>query len=262
METYVKLSPALENWHIAIIATSALFWLTCFLVSRAVCAKYSKSYSRLSGGERVEWDSRVVSNIHAVVGMFSGVYCVTLPMWDHAGIIGSTPTSTGLLCISIGYFIYDFTLCVLNESIRSVSTLVHHSLGVVCWGVGVTAGVCHYAIGVFLITETTTPFVNQRFFFDKMGMKTSIWNVVNGLAMWIGFLVVRVVYANFAVWYSLYSHQIEYYSFAPALRWSFSGLMGVITVLNTYWFYRISLGIVRAYRGRALANQTKPSKAA
>jgi hypothetical protein len=204
----------------------------------------------------------VVSNLHAVFAVVSGLYCVNLPVWEHAAIAGSSPLSTALLCVSVGYFVYDCCLCLLNKSIRSASTLLHHSLALVCFAVAITSDVCHYSLGVFLITESTTPFVNQRFFFDKMGMKTSVWHVANGLAMWVGFLIVRVLYANFAVWYTLYSHQVEYFSFVPYLRWSFSFVMAIITVLNLYWFYRISLGIVRAYRGRALASKAKVSKAA
>jgi len=50
---------------------------------------------------------------------------------------------------------------------------------------------------LFLITEITTFSVNQRVFLDMMKMRGTIWEVLNGMLMWLGFLIVRVLITPF-----------------------------------------------------------------
>lgn len=198
----------------------------------------------------MEWNSRIVSNIHAVFGAVGGAYIIyTHRSWTSYEFYGSSDATLNILAISIAYFIYDLFLCLLNPVIRSKSTLLHHVMALGSVGSALLFHVCVYQLGFFLLTEITTPCVNQRYFFDKSNMKTSVWNVVNGLGMWLGFLVFRVYYATWGIARGLIWSWDEFHAYPWPLEALFLGIYGLITVLNSFWFYRISMGLVKAARG-------------
>lgn len=97
--------------------------------------------------------------------------------------------------------------------------------------------------------EATGPFVNQRWFFDKCGMRQSPLYVVNGALLWLTWLLFRMTISAFLI-YLMYERmgmllqtswfQIVYF-IAQILN---------IVALNTIWFMKITNGLLSVLKKR------------
>lgn len=52
-------------------------------------------------------------------------------------------------------------------------------------------------------TELTTPFVNQRWFFEQAGLKESRLYVINGALMWLSWFVIRIGFVFYAFYLNI-----------------------------------------------------------
>ncbi|XP_060058103.1 TLC domain-containing protein 4 isoform X2 [Erinaceus europaeus] len=103
-------------------------------------------------------------------------------------------------------------------------------------------------IGNFrLLAELSSPFVNQRWFFEVLKYpKSSKANVINGILMAVVFFIVRI-----AVMPPFYAYLYSVYGTEPYMRlglviqlsWVFSCL--ILDVMNVIWMYRISKGCIK-----------------
>src|SRR5690349_18332009 len=104
--------------------------------------------------------------------------------------------------------------------------------------------------GAFIIlTEYSTPFVNNRWFIAVLQKNNPSWDISsveiqNGLAIWFAFLVCRIFMLPFLL-FSVFKN-FEQVSKTHIGVW---GLVivgaSVVTVLSYFWFYKITKGIVK-----------------
>jgi hypothetical protein len=117
-----------------------------------------------------------------------------------------------------------------------------------------------------IVTEFSTPFVNNRWFFAVLKKTDSLFYVVNGLLMWLSFLLCRVIWLPYLL-YVFWAHRDEL-SRSEFLVWfvfkrlllllletdtfvcSFRAptVVGVIVTLalSTYWYVLITKGLLKA----------------
>ncbi|GCB79393.1 hypothetical protein scyTo_0020203 [Scyliorhinus torazame] len=95
-----------------------------------------------------------------------------------------------------------------------------------------------------LVAEFSTPFVNQRWFFEALGYpKTSMPNIINGFLMMMVFFLVRI-----AVMPPYYSKMISTFGTEAfdklGLRAQFAWIAASICldVMNIMWMYKIGRG--------------------
>ena len=106
-----------------------------------------------------------------------------------------------------------------------------------------------------LITEISTPFVNNRWFLAFHKKADGSLNIYNGLIMTLLFCFARVFYLSFitvfCLWPALNQFKIdlaqngETLSFAQKLTYFSLYAYLVFVALNYYWFYRMVLGCLK-----------------
>lgn len=235
----------------------ALFWVLCYGLSDLV---FGPTYSRLSAAKKVDWNSRIVSSFHAILAIcFSVVSVAEHGAWNMPFTHWTTPLTHAWTALAQGYFTYDLALVLRHRSLFNVPILIHHTIGVWSYGYSVV-----YQVGItwgywFLITEASTPFVNNRVFLAEFGMKDSKLYALNGLFMWIGFAFIRMpleFITLFSFWKDSDYLLASPWMFQITLYLSWIGSM----YINTYWTWAITKGLIKLlFSGDGDKNQEQTS---
>ncbi|KAG7491594.1 hypothetical protein MATL_G00005270 [Megalops atlanticus] len=222
-----------------------LFSIVCPLLSRAL----APGYSRLAPGKHTEWNSRLVSTIHALI---VGLFCLYILWFDdavNADPVWGDPRLVKLnVAITCGYLLYDLLLLACNWSSMGDSFFVcHHLAALYAYGYVLSRGVLPYFANFRLISELSTPFVNQRWFFEVLSYPRSGNLVVaNGVAMTVAFFLVRI--AVIPSYYSKVVATVGTPAFTrlglgPQVAWILSSVC--LDVLNSIWMYKIGRGLYK-----------------
>jgi hypothetical protein len=135
----------------------------------------SSRYSRLSERGRGEWDSHVVSQVHAAVASLCGFACVVeawqIGAWDTpevAALSSSTLRSVSLM-ITCGYLLFDSVLLAVYFDLRREALTVLHHVGIItAFAVGIASGIGTVYMSLFLTNEVSTLFLNANFWMVRM----------------------------------------------------------------------------------------------
>ncbi|MCO5569810.1 hypothetical protein L7F22_023524 [Adiantum nelumboides] len=231
----------------------------CRVIYKAMQASspiYSLAYLKLNKLEKVEWDNRGFSTAHAIVVSTIAAYLVFVSDFfqeDEAYgsvIFRSSIFSQVILGVSIGYFISDLAMILwFYPALGGKEYVLHHFLSMSSLAMCVYSGQGHFYLYLVLFSEITTPFVNLRWYLSKAGMKSSSAYVLNGLFLFFGWLIARVLlFIYFFVHFYLHYDQVRqvftigfYYLFIspPALA-----------LMNVIWFYKVARGMLRTLSKR------------
>jgi hypothetical protein len=114
-------------------------------------------------------------------------------------------------------------------------------------------GFAHSVAICAMLTEATTPFINQRFFFDKAGMKSGSLYLVNGLLMTVLWFILRVLMFGWLGWRLFLMREgimaLPFVHRAVALS---SYVVGY--ALQLFWFDKILRGALKALKGPKKSN--------
>ncbi|KAK6150201.1 hypothetical protein DH2020_017726 [Rehmannia glutinosa] len=246
--------------------------LTCKLVydlTQLISTFYFRSYNGLTKIQRIEWNNRGVSTLHAVFISIMSVYFV---FWselfsDHnsAGLIThrNSPLSTFALGgihssfwsfdfwqISVGYFFSDLgMICWLYPSLGGVEYIVHHFLSGIAVAYSMLTGEGQLYTFMVLISEVTTPEINMRWYLDISGLKRSSAYLINGVVIFFGWLVARILLFVY-MFYHVYLHH------AQVMKMHIVGFLLVFFVplvlatMNVLWFWKIIKGLKKTLAKR------------
>lgn len=228
--------------------------------------------------------SRIISTFHAIISVHLAVMCIIQPGFNTNSTqfmtFSTQPILRGTIGITTGYLIFDLGYMLAVPTIRDISAITHHLVIGTGFLSGLYAGfVTPYHI-LFLLNEASTPFVNIHWWIcDRMKhVKASVRPQVssatatattdiqtltalrtyNGVAMWLSFLVARVIVNSFIV-YTIVQHvsgDPVIWAVAPTLLPFQLLLCTSAQVLNLMWFWQITQGIIRAVKG--LWSPSKP----
>nr|KJB69042.1 hypothetical protein B456_011G050300 [Gossypium raimondii] len=129
---------------------------------------YSKTYPGLTKIQRVEWNNRGISTVHAI---FISALSLYLVFWSNlfsdelAGLLvfRSSPLSTFGLGVSVGYFVSDLAMILwLYPSLGGIEYVIHHSLSGIAVAYSMFTGEAQLYTYMVLISEVTTPEINIR----------------------------------------------------------------------------------------------------
>ncbi|XP_030052833.1 transmembrane protein 56 [Microcaecilia unicolor] len=218
-------------------------------VSPHLSSSFSQRYRELPAGKKCEWDSRCVSTSHALI---VGSFCLYILAFDekvNADPVWGDPRLVKMnVAITCGYLLYDILLLARYWKLMGDAYFICHHLAVLyAYGYVLNRGVLPYFANFRLISELSTPFVNQRWFFDATGQPRSSWPVLlNGFAMVTVFFLVRIavipryygeVFATFG------TEAFEKLGRGPQVAWIISSV--VLDILNFLWMYKILRGFYR-----------------
>lgn len=261
LHPYLHASPlSLQIVLASVIFHALLYWSSDLCFFRLKCSGNSGNklmllLLRQPAGQdyktnRMNWNSRVVSNFHALIVL---MLCIVVLMdMDGSGLMVHqridllTPMSHFICCYSAGYFIYDLALIIVTyPHLGGLGMVTHHLMGIVTVWV-----VCSWQSGAFFycafgLTELTTFFVNLRWFLEVLDKKQSKAFVVNGALMWLTWTIARippVVLVPKVFWDN---HKLLFSEFPPFVTLVCVVNYVLISILNLYWWWRISAGLVK-----------------
>ena len=152
--------------------------------------------------------NRVVATLHAVVVSvactraliveqpFADAWtsAMTLAGGDVNFFAGHSRTLDFVLPISLGYFLYDAVLMLLDREIYMFAMMLHHVGALVTWPIAYLSDTHHFYLLYLLTTELSSPFLHQAvFFLPTLGLKGRPIHTFCGLALLVLFLVVRIL---------------------------------------------------------------------
>ncbi|XP_038682983.1 TLC domain-containing protein 4-B-like [Tripterygium wilfordii] len=217
---------------------------------------YFKSYSNLTKIQRVEWNNRAISTIHALFITTLSLYFVFMSdlFSDErlAGLITlrSSALSTFALGISVGYFIADIGMIIwFYPSLGGMEYVIHHLLSMAAVAYAMLTGEGQVYTYMVLISETTTPGVNLRWYLDTAGMKKSRTYLINGVVMFVAWLVARILLFMY-LFYHIYLHYDELKELCGFGRLLIFVVPVVLSVMNLMWFWKIIRGLKKTLAKR------------
>ncbi|XP_056460922.1 TLC domain-containing protein 4-B [Gadus chalcogrammus] len=246
----------METRELTVVAGSFVtFQLLFSVASPLLSAVLTPAYGLVPANKLTEWNSRLVSTVHALV---VGLFCLYILCFDdkvNADPVWGDPTLVKLnVAITCGYLVYDLVLLACNWSTMGDGFFVcHHLAALYAYGYVLTRGVLPYFANFRLISELSTPFVNQRWFYEMLKYPRSHRLVVlNGVAMAVVFFLVRIAVMP-PYWASVFAtfgtESFARLGLGAQVAWISSCI--ALDVLNTIWMYKIARGCYKVLTGAA-----------
>uniref|UniRef100_A0A3Q0RTL6 TLC domain containing 4b n=1 Tax=Amphilophus citrinellus TaxID=61819 RepID=A0A3Q0RTL6_AMPCI len=247
----------METRELTVVAGSFVgFQLLFSVASPPLSSAITPGYGRLPPTQLTEWNSRYVTGKH-LHALIVGLFCLYILWYDdavNANPVWGDPSLVKLnVAITCGYLLYDLVLLACNWSTMGDSFFVcHHLAALYAYGYVLTRGVLPYFANFRLISELSTPFVNQRWFFEALKYPRSHRLVVlNGVAMAVVFFLVRIAVMP-SYWASVFATfgtpEFERLGLGAQVAWITSCI--ALDVLNTIWMYKITRGCYKVLTGR------------
>eukprot|EP00696_Hemimastix_kukwesjijk_P007675 gnl/Hemi2/19740_TR6551_c0_g1_i1.p2 gnl/Hemi2/19740_TR6551_c0_g1~~gnl/Hemi2/19740_TR6551_c0_g1_i1.p2 ORF type:complete len:271 (-),score=88.30 gnl/Hemi2/19740_TR6551_c0_g1_i1:185-997(-) len=230
--------------HVQVIAASFAVFFVFQEASKHFWRWMWPSYKKLPLEDRVEWDNRFVSTFHAAVVACGSGSVIFHSAYVNDPIFGWTDAGELFTTVAVGYFYFDLLTMARFPSLVTTGQLVHHAIGITCFPLACLYRECEYAVVLFVFTEVTTPFVNIRWFLMKSGLRFSRYYDLNGVFMFLGFLLVRVMMTPYILRF-LYLNKAAFLSCTNEILALCSIALSLATVLNYYWFALIALGFIK-----------------
>lgn len=232
----------------------SIIWgiLACKMVydlTQMISAIYFKSYASLSKMQRVEWNNRAISTLHAMFITLTSLYFV---FWSDlysdnqfAGLVTHRCSllSTFALGVSVGYFLVDLGMIFwFYPALGGFEYVIHHLLSIAAVAYAMLTGEGQVYTYMVLISETTTPSINLRWYLDIAGMKRSRSYLINGVVIFFSWLVARIILFMF-LFYHMYIHYDQVKQMRTFGLVLVSVVPLVLSIMNLMWFGKIFKGL-------------------
>ncbi|CAF0809336.1 unnamed protein product [Brachionus calyciflorus] len=234
----------------------SVIFASIFYISLYLFRKYWVSFNRLDASVQIQFISRVVSSIHALIVTLLGSYVLIA---DHDLYSNKLIYKSDIIILNynmvIGYLFIDFLLMIYyKKDIFEWQFVLHHLVSSAACIISSNYGYFAYIAALRTLSEASTLFVNFRWFLLTLNMKDSKWYIINGIIGFISFGLVRIV-TLIPIWKVFF----EYISYTqwPTIPLIFKLICLIAGVLldslNIYWFYRIISIITKSVK----SNQQK-----
>nr|XP_043637580.1 TLC domain-containing protein 4-like [Erigeron canadensis] len=215
---------------------------------------FFKGFTKLKEDHKLEWKNRGFSTVHALFVAFASLYFLLFSdlfdesTHDELIINRRSILSENILGMSSGYFLTDMAMIIWTyPTLGGLEYVLHHGLSMFAIMQSIISGESEFYIFLVLLTESTTPFVNLRWYYDVAGMKSSKLYLWNGIAMFFGWLVARVILFGF-FFYHMYNHIDQVRQVHTATFYGLHIIPPVLAIMNLFWFYKIAKGMVRTLK--------------
>ncbi|XP_043704935.1 TLC domain-containing protein 4-B isoform X2 [Telopea speciosissima] len=186
------------HWLISVLASIVMCKIV-YEVTGLVSLLFFRAYSKLNKAQKIEWNNRGFSTFHALLVTFASLYLLLSDdFYDDSQevsiIYRQSTLSDTILGISIGYFLLDLGMILWNfPALGGLEYVLHHGLSLFPIFLSLVSGQGQFYILLVLFTESTTPFVNLRWYLDVSGQKSSRFYFCNGILLFLGWLVARIL---------------------------------------------------------------------
>lgn len=205
---------------------------------------------------RIKWGHMLTSTFHCLITIWWSTYLwysKTLATTLESRVHGYLPIYGNLMAFTIGYFLFDFSLCVYHVRMYGYGFIIHAILGIVSMSLSLRPCMM-YPASRFLIFELSTLFVNSHWIIEKLGYGGTKLILVNDIIGFLIYVVVRLIFGP----YLTYRFASDLYAERHRIKITFSILasLGHLTThtLNFYWFFKLLKSVTKSM------NSTKQSK--
>lgn len=242
-------SESLYLSHLHEIVYAFIFYVSIHVFVAPVVNKlvFGKTYSSITSRKlKQDFDIHTVSMVQAFVSLYILWPTLSISLnlnvatyWDHQ--------SSMVAALSIGYFVWDLGVCLLNYKLYGLEFFAH-AIGALYVMLMTLRPCCQPWVGKYLLYEASTPFVNVNWYIIQLTSSKDIKdkckvpmvvNAINGLCLLLVFFVVRICWGSLAN-VLLYRQILKAWDLLPTYR--AVGLLVlniVLTLLNYLWFYKM-----------------------
>lgn len=248
------------SWVFAIMVVT--FTVTYFLVPSLPITPKPTPQTRMSDTDNM-W-SIVVYPLLAYLATYHTVACYNKRIEESRehffGMI--TPESYWFLVIYSALSFLHLPVVFLKKSgtkSYKVQMLMHHSMTFLTYTTVLREGRLHFYSTAFGMCEICTIFLNNIYLF-KMFKAPKPIQAVNGIGLWVSFIVFRI--ASFPYILSQYYYSLEEHAEERAQVSTFSHYLNMTTgamllVLSCWWFISITKGMIKTVRAGMGADPNK-----
>ncbi|XP_044485216.1 TLC domain-containing protein 4 isoform X4 [Mangifera indica] len=199
---------------------------TVYKLTGMVSLMCFKGYGNLSIAKKIEWNNSEGYSDELIINRTSAV-------------------SETVLGISIGYFLSDLAMILWTfPALGGLEYVLHHGLSMFSIFLALVSGQGQIYILMVLFSEITTPFVNLRWYLDVAGQKSSNIYIWNGVALFLGWLVARILlFIYFFIHMAIHFDQVK--EIFPLGFYSMLTVPPVLAIMNVIWFWKIFKGLIK-----------------
>ena len=199
----------------------------------------------------------LTSTIHAIVSTILTSYLMGFGLMGSNRVFSKSPLGFVTMQISLGYFIGDLIVCLLDPKLRANrGSMIHHIAGIVGLGLGLFyQGKFMFFIVYRLIAECSTPFVNLHYILHNQNEKGGTLYLFAGIGMLIMFVLCRIIVIPWH-WYEILTVVMteEAALLVPLFfRVWLGGNYLVFDILNIYWCFKIMRGALKLLKTKRKA---------
>ncbi|KAK2440512.1 TRAM, LAG1 and CLN8 (TLC) lipid-sensing domain containing protein [Trifolium repens] len=243
---YDFVAPSKEiQWLVSVFA-GIIVSLIVYRFTATFSSRLFTGYRKFSSAVKVEWNNRGFSTFHALFAAFTSLYLLILSDLFKDGsqeklvVNRSSAFSNSVLSFSTGYFLTDLAFVIWNfPALGGLEYVLHHGLSLFSIIQSLLSGQAQIYILMVLFTESTTPFVNLRWYLDTAGLKSSKLYIWNGVALFFGWLVARIFLFIF-MFTHMWTHFDEVKQVFPLGFYSLLVVPPVLAMMNLFWFWKIA----------------------
>ncbi|WCJ34895.1 TRAM LAG1 and CLN8 (TLC) lipid-sensing domain containing protein [Euphorbia peplus] len=210
-----------------------------------------QEYGKLSKAKKIEWNNRGFSTLHALIVASASFYLLLISSLfkedsqDELIVNRNSVFSNSLLGFSIGYFLSDLAMIFWYfPALGGLEYVLHHGLSMYSIILALLSGQAQIYILMVLFTESTTPFINLRWYLDVAGQKSSFMYVCNGVLLFLGWLVARIIL--FIIFFThIFINFDQVKKIFPLGFYSILTVPPMLAVLNVIWFGKIARGLIK-----------------
>ncbi|EPS70042.1 hypothetical protein M569_04724, partial [Genlisea aurea] len=217
---------------------------------KLLSTSYVGLYTGLTKIQRIEWNNRGMSTVHAVIITAISFYFVFLSELfairiSTTGVftLKSSHLSTFTLGVSVGYFVADLAMiCWFFPCLGGLEYILHHSLSAIAVAYSALTGEGQVYTFMVLLSEVTTPGINLRWFLDVSGLKKSSAYLVNGVVIFVGWVAARVLLFVY-IFRHVYLHRAQVMKMQSFGSFLVMSVPLVLASMNVIWFGKILKGL-------------------
>lgn len=238
----------MDAYYLATLAGSFVAsFLIMELISPSIFRNY-KFYLDLNMDQKLEWNSRILSSIHAAIATIRALYLMCTNNYTNY-VFADDRFSYHTIALTTGYIIADLIMmCIYQKRISAtLGIALHHLVTIGAYVQCLTKQYLAYFANYKLLAEASTVFLNLRWALVLLGRKDSQLYFYNGLALTSSFFLSRILMVPFfyvmvynTIFTDLYKEAV---SLVESIFWM--SLSIVLDILNVMWFHKLVRGILK-----------------
>jgi len=192
---------------------------------------------------------RILSSFHAILATFLSLFILyTDTGLNQNKLLYSSFGISFTLNISIGFLAYDCLIMFIYRNEFELGYGVHHCVSIIAFYACTTGGIFPYIALFRLLSEASTPFLNNRWILLTLKMKDSKLYLWNGFAIMLVFAAVRIftIIPNWMIFFSLMETP-AWNSVSFKHKFICVTSSGPLDILNVYWFTKIMRVLYKHY---------------